>query len=474
MTTYYVKTDGDDEADGLSWANAWATVNKAATTATGGDTVIYADGTYTLGSGQQSWNVGLDNNIITHQAQNSRQAIWANSADTSGQAGAVHMSNVSYVTLEGIGVHSGGYYVYYLVYLTGDSHHIEFNDVYCYSGADSHGMALRHCHAILVDGCLIDPQSTTYGAREGIAIGGATTQASDITIQDTEISQTSHGGIAIRQCDGVVIDNCHIHDTSSHNIILDTEGSSGIYVDDVEIKNCDLEDSGLWVSDDPPTWNKNGIYCCENAMNIEIHHNDFHDHGLAALFVSSKADGPIYFYNNTAYNCNLNDVEWVGDGYGYVHFYYDEAQTPYLYVKNNIFYVTNQPRCRVLQVTDSALTAYFDADYNLYYVVSSEDQRIRIDSDDYTTLQSYLDDGYEPHTVINDDPDFVDAGSEDFHLLASSPAIDEGVDLGYPYHGTAPDIGAHEYLVEGVAVAGEVTPTGAVVKRVGKVLGGMV
>ena len=449
MTTYYCKTDGNDGLDGLSWANAWLTVNHAATTATGGDTVIYADGTYDIGTGQATWNSGSDGSIITHQALNSRLAVWENSDDTVGQAGSVQMDGVSYVTLDGIRVHSGGYYTLYQIYLIGDSHHIEFNDVYCYSAADGNGMALRYCHDIMIDGCLVSPESMTYGDREGISIGGATTPGVDITIQNTEISRTSHGGIAIRHCAGVVIDNCHIHDTSSHNIILDTEGTSDIYVDDVEIKNCDLEDSGLWVSDDPATWNKNGIYLCENCENIEIHHNDFHDHGRAALFVSSKADGPIYFYNNTAYNCNLEDVEWVGDGYGYIHFYYDEAQTPYLYVKNNIFYITDQVRCRVYHVTDSALTDYFDADYNLFYAVAEADQRIRIDGTDYTTFQDYLDDGYEAHTVINDDPDFIDAGSEDFRIHRSSPAVNAGVDLGlgYSFRGSVPDIGAHEHRV---------------------------
>jgi len=445
---YYVDSSGgDDSNDGLSWANAWLTVNKAATTATGGDTVIYADGTYTLGSGQQSWNSGSSGNVITHQALNSRLAVWENSSDTVGQAGSVHMDGVSYVTLDGIWVHSGGYYTLYQIYLVGDSHHIEFNDVYLHSAADGHGMGLRYCHDILVDGCLVSPESMTYGAREGITIGTATTAGVDIVIQNTEVSRTSHGGIAIRHCLRVTIDNCHIHDTSSHNIILDTEGSGGIYVDDVEIKNSLLHDSGLWVSNDPPSWNKNGIYCCENATNILVHHNGIYNHGLAALFVSSKADGPVYLYNNTAYDCNLWDAAWIGDGYGYVHFYYDEAQTPYLHVKNNILYVTDQPRCRVLQVTDAILTAYFDADYNLYYVVPGGAQRIWINGTGYTSLADYQAAGYEAHTVIDDDPHFKNLGDNNFNIHRSSPAVNVGTNLGlgYPFRGPVPDIGAHEH-----------------------------
>lgn len=43
---YYVKTTGDDAKDGLSWANAWKTINKAATTVTDGVIVRIGFGTY--------------------------------------------------------------------------------------------------------------------------------------------------------------------------------------------------------------------------------------------------------------------------------------------------------------------------------------------------------------------------------------------------------------------------------------------
>jgi hypothetical protein len=42
-------------------------------------------------------------------------------------------------------------------------------------------------------------------------------------------------------------------------------------------------------------------------------------------------------------------------------------------------------------------------------------------------------------------PLFVDTNSDDFHLQAGSTAIDAGLDIGMPYNGTAPDLGAYEY-----------------------------
>lgn len=46
INSYYIKTSGNDTLDGQSWTNAWATVNKAATTVIDGSSVHIEHGTY--------------------------------------------------------------------------------------------------------------------------------------------------------------------------------------------------------------------------------------------------------------------------------------------------------------------------------------------------------------------------------------------------------------------------------------------
>src|SRR5438067_2510940 len=48
------------------------------------------------------------------------------------------------------------------------------------------------------------------------------------------------------------------------------------------------------------------------------------------------------------------------------------------------------------------------------------------------------------HDLSSVNPQYVTPGT-DFHLTANSPVIDRGVDVGLPYNGSAPDMGAHEY-----------------------------
>jgi hypothetical protein len=46
---------------------------------------------------------------------------------------------------------------------------------------------------------------------------------------------------------------------------------------------------------------------------------------------------------------------------------------------------------------------------------------------------------------LSGDPLFVDAANGNFHLRSNSPAIDAGINVGMPYAGSAPDLGAFEY-----------------------------
>jgi len=54
------------------------------------------------------------------------------------------------------------------------------------------------------------------------------------------------------------------------------------------------------------------------------------------------------------------------------------------------------------------------------------------------------------HDVVGLDPML----GPDYHLLPGSPAINAGLDLGLPYYGSAPDLGAFEVVPEPAAMAG--------------------
>jgi hypothetical protein len=55
-----------------------------------------------------------------------------------------------------------------------------------------------------------------------------------------------------------------------------------------------------------------------------------------------------------------------------------------------------------------------------------------------------LEDIADSHALVAD-PQFVNAMANDFRPAASSPAVDAGINVGLPYSGSAPDLGAFEY-----------------------------
>ena len=101
-------------------------------------------------------------------------------------------------------------------------------------------------------------------------------------------------------------------------------------------------------------------------------------------------------------------------------------------------------------VIETEMPASVVIDYNLVYNPgSSSDYGEYLayveglgNTDLFSDFQNWT--GYEAHGV-NSDPLFLDPLNGDYHLTEASPAIDQGLPLGEPYHGYAPDMGRYEF-----------------------------
>jgi hypothetical protein len=90
-------------------------------------------------------------------------------------------------------------------------------------------------------------------------------------------------------------------------------------------------------------------------------------------------------------------------------------------VKNNILSSNG------LHIDVSSSLDDLDVSYNLYWQPTSVGNGVTDD-----------------HAVYGD-PQFVNVNEGNFQLQARSPAIDAGINVGLPYNGSAPDLGAYEY-----------------------------
>jgi len=159
---------------------------------------------------------------------------------------------------------------------------------------------------------------------------------------------------------------------------------------------------------------------------VEVHNNIIQDVNGNSIRIAGDGNSGFWgrssnikVYNNTL-DGNINSV------FPMIHIYQDDNVNMYdIKVKNNIV-VNGKGTAGWTEKNNSEAVIETDIQNNLFY-----NNAYNFWSDD------------NPINTIIADPLFV--GGNDYHLQSSSPAIDEGVDVGLPYIGSAPDIGAYEY-----------------------------
>lgn len=429
MATYYVSTTGNDGNPG-SESQPWLTPQHAADTAVAGDTVIYENGTYNIGAGVDfDTNSGSSGNWITHQARNSRQVEWQ-----LGSSGWAVDITVSYLVISGIKI-KGLLTTASRTVSIANTDHVTIEDCEVYN-TSSRGIYIVTSDDVTIDGCEIHHEIGYPAANplDGIEVTG-TSACQNLIIRDTEIYHTPHVGINLYYVDGGLIENCVIHNTQSHAIGIGDPDDVAT-VQDITVTGCRIYQSGNYNGE---TDLKRGFFINHKAQDILIERCDIYETNGPGLAIRSTATGPI-----NVYHCTFYANHQITDGEDWGHIFLDEQahdDDPAIRIKNCIVYHTSTG-IRTYYFEFEPTT--FDVDYNLLYDETGEEE-IRRDSTNYGTFADYQTAGYEPHSIVSQDPLFYDQDNDVFTLTESSPAIDEGVDLGYDYEGDGPDIGAHEF-----------------------------
>jgi hypothetical protein len=422
--TYYVSPTGSDSTSGTE-AKPWRTLDQAATTAQAGDTVIFEDGTYDVRSGQAEWNSGREGSPITFKARHRRAAIWALAKN----GWTVELEGVEHLTFEGLAIRglvddSAARNVSVV-----NSDHIAFNDCEIYD-TRGYGIVMRgNSTYITIQNCEIH-QETSEQALDGVGIEGHDTKCHDILVDGCEIYHTPHDGIAVRGGTAIRLTNNKIHDNVSHGISIgdaDLEGSPS----DVFVEANTIYREGAWGQGGGST-NKHGIRIHGNSKDVTVVRNDVYSNHGPGIGVISSAAGPIDIHNNTLYNNGLGDAE----DYGSVFCEWREREPgePAVAFKRNIVYHTQPIRVYQLQ---SRIEPGLKFDENLLFDATGRED-VRRAGKTYSNFAAYKAAGYEPNSIVSQDPLFADPDAGDFTLQPGSPAL-------------APAIGAH--------VPGEIEPT---------------
>lgn len=143
----------------------------------------------------------------------------------------------------------------------------------------------------------------------------------------------------------------------------------------------------------------------------------------------------------TIYNCTFYLTTW--GGFRPIDVANEGARTQDITVKNCIIY---SPDAATYHIAFSAgATTNADVDYNLYFNGSPlANTRWIWDGVNKNWANWLTDSGQDANGPAPADPTFTNAGADDFTLQPGSPAINEGIDVGLPYNGVKPDLGAFE------------------------------
>jgi hypothetical protein len=328
----------------------------------------------------------------------------------------------------------------------------------------------------------------------GIATDESTTEPyQDITIRDCILHDNGWSGIDLAAVDGFVVDNVEAYDNAYYGLDIISSSGGALSAANGVVRNSSFYnhtgDDGhglainqghdITVSDsvayhntshgfDVSDWPKYG----DLSYNITIERNFSYDNGLAGFAINSDSHHVVY-RNNVAWrngaawsvlggvmsgflcyegcwhvewvnNVSLENSDagfWVEDQLGI----YGAPDDNLLVFKNNIAY-NNDPEGEAwgeALVIEGDNTWQVVATHNDWSIPPILEVAVTNQGTDYTPED--INNGAFQTGNISVEPQFVDATVPDVHLQSSSPCIDAGVDVGLPYLGSAPDIGAFEF-----------------------------
>lgn len=289
--------------------------------------------------------------------------------------------------------------------------------------------------------------SHPYGDYIGISVTGEEPAlATNCFVRDNVIYYKSRPNDEASSC-GIVlksIDGCNI---SGNNILNGpTISSNGALMLSHNLRNISFYNN--YIKDWSP-----GIFISPSGINgrLDVYNNIIQNFGNAISCEGSGIlKGNIAIHNNSIL-CTITDNYYVP-----LRLYLNELPTgTSIKVKNNIIGFPVSSDCMYIK-SPKILSGTFECDYNLYWN-SRMINPFEVYDDDlsFNDWQIY---GYDTHSVYNSDPKFVNSTGNyekniDFELQSNSPAINKALIIStVPYdffnnpRGTAPDIGALEYI----------------------------
>lgn len=432
MATYYVKNGGSDALDGLSDANAWATVGKVnGTSFTAGDNIYFkrgstfTDATLVIDSGGSSVGTRL-----TFGAYDSGNKPIITEVDDS--CILCTSSSCDHITIENIKCQGG------LIGFLSASRYDIIIDGCEIDAAAGNAIFLTRIDGFTVKNCII-----TNPATGGIIMYGQTGQSFGIcngTIQDNTVSGCGSDGINVHTADDGTThpgDNFTFHGNTATNCgeqCFDIGRDDGEGIDNVTFEyNTVSNGTGtigavMAITNSVVRYNRfsgnvrTSLSLVKNCDELDVYYNTFSDDVRESVTYTTTVGATVTsvrFYNNTFAPGDSHDT-----GYAFMLI---PVNVYGLTLHNNIV-VSNGTRFFEYSTTATPENTNTVSDYNCFYSAAGDAKFANINSEgDHTFAQWKSGHSQDAHSLW-DDPDFVSA--TDFRIKSTSPCINSGKQLG--------------------------------------------
>ena len=473
-TDYYVSSAGNDAADGLTPSSSWLTIEKINNTKfSPGDAILFKRGdAWREGQALYASSIGAPGKPVVFGAygegakplilaskdisssvfwEESSENIWKttskiNITTTDGRNKTTpDVANLIFNNEESIGVKKR-----FLADLKnqGDfSLNLEDTLLYLYSTVNP-SKYYRKIEATGIRNC-----NNNVEVRNG----------QYLVFTNLDIRYSKNNGILLNDCSNVEISNCDFswiggcyypNETFMKNPNPNTvRMGNGVQIwkgnSDITVKNCTFNqvyDAAI---------SPQGTATSYSIKNLRFHHNLINNCFYSFEFwgqpSTSSADN-IFFENNTCMNAGggwSTSQRPDKGGAAHLKFFSSDMPASNVFIRNNIFFESVN---FCLSSGNKACEA-FTFDNNCYYQSSKQKQVIKWcggaakGGGDYfmEDLKAYqAKSGKEMHTIFAD-PRLTPK----YTLQSDSPAIYAGIDVGYTYSGSAPDMGAFEFADDG-------------------------
>ena len=308
---------------------------------------------------------------------------------------------------------------------------------------------------------LVEGNDSSYNGRIGIYLYSEYTEGpSSNTITGNIVAGTGTNSL---DGAGIAVTNGN-NNIVSNNIVTSSAGSSITFVGegcvDNVIESNEIFDSSVTSSDRGAVsvFGSGGGNLVKSNLVVDTWGwDELQRKYWGCGIIIDKTDGEIVFGNlvsgSHGYGINIHksarnyifNNTCVLNGYLLWHtqFVNEYDSSEHNFFVNNLGY--SGSNLNVFAVTEGAETATGNwYNFNCWYREGSNGIIRWADQSNYTLEQFRLLSGQAAFS-INEDPRMMDPAGGDYRILPDSPCRDSGFDLGEPYLGTAPDMGAFEF-----------------------------